>query len=456
MCDKSFKKFPLLEWLFVGAIAAGLLWSAWYFFTYRYLPQPWFYEPSGTLMDWYSLVIWGHVPGAYDIAGTIYPPLSFVILKVFSNPNCYPRFEAEWARACDPIGVYALLGILLVNALITFKTFCKIDRRTYIPRALALSFGFPMMFALERGNLLLFCYTALILGCGPLLKSARLRWLFAGAAVNFKVYLIGVAAAPLLRRRWTQAEGIIIALIFVYLTTWAILGEGSPSQIFRNVTTYIGGFGAGGVLDLWYAGSFIPAISLLKGETFPVTSVLDSDIVDMSLLAVTIYLRLTQALIIFAAIAVWLRPEVVPPSRTYYLAISLALSSSEAGGYTQLLLLLFVFMEPWRGNLRKIAIVCAYLLCIPVEYRLSQIAPMARVSWLWDGGASVIVDYGVGLVAFIRLFLNYFITILLAVVTIKEVWLDVKSQGRAGRWRYRNDAPILPNIDTPSQGRLTR
>lgn len=438
-----------VEYCFILLIVIGLVWSAWYLFTYHYLPQPWFYEPSGTFMDWYSLVVWGHIPGAYDIAGTIYPPLSFVVLSVLSDPRCYPRFEAEWARACDPIGIYALGGMLLVNAILTFKTFRKIDRTTYLPRAFALSFGFPMIFAFERGNLLLFCYAALLLGCGPLLNSARLRWLFIGVAINFKVYLISAAAAPLLRRRWIQTEGILISMALVYILTWAYLGEGSPMQIVRNVTTYVGGFGAGGVLDLWYAGSMIPVLSLLKGETFPVTTLLDSDVVDISLIAVTAYLRMTQALIVLAALSAWLRPEIVPPSRTYFLAIALALSSSEAGGYTQILLLFFVFMEPWRGAGRKTAIICAYLLCLPFEYRMSTLPPMTRSSWLWDGGTLVIVDYGVGLFAFIRLFLNYFITILLACVTIRDVWTDVRMQGWKDRWRHRHDTPILPGLEQP-------
>lgn len=444
-----------LEYAFIGGILAGLGYSTWFFFTYHYLPQPWFYEPWGTFMDWYSLVVWGHEPGAYDIAGTIYPPLSFVILRVFSKRDCYPRFESEWARDCDHIGIYVLIGMVLINAVLTFLTFRKHDRRTYIPRAFALSFGFPMIFAFERGNLLLFTYAAVLLGFGPLLKSARLRWFFGGVALNFKIYLIGAVFAPLLRRRWSQTEGMLLFGAAVYLVTWLVLGEGSPGQIVRNVTSYVGGFGAGGFLDLWYAGSFIPAISLLKGETFPITTLLDSNVVDILLMVVTGYLRATQMLIVLAAAAAWFRPEAVPLHRMVFLAITLALSSSEAGGYTQLLVLIFVFMEPWRGVGRPLALLIAYMLCLPAEYVIFDIAPMVRTSWLWDGGARVITQYGVGAASLLRLVGNYVVINCLTCATIRDVWADIRCQGWHGRWRFRGDTPLLPLVAPPAPPRAT-
>ena len=230
---------------------------------------------------------------------------------------------------------------------------------------------------------------------------------------------------------------------------WALLGEGSPGQIYRNVTSYVAGTGAGGFLDLWYASSFAPAVSLLKGETFPITSLFDSQIVDIALPIVTTFWRGTQLLIVLAAAIAWLRPEVVPPGRLVYFAIALALSSSEAGGYTQMLLLVFVFMEPWRGMGRKLALVLAYLMCIPAEFVIAEVPSMVRVSWLWDAGAPVIVEYGIGGVSLFRLIGTYVMTISLCCVTMRDVWNDVHFQGWRGRWRYRRDAPFLPFVQRP-------
>ena len=133
------------EFSIIVAILAGWGYAIWFFHKYRYLPQPFFYEPSGVFMDWYSLTFWSHFRGAYDIAGSIYPPLSFVVLKLFSFPTCYVNNNSEWARSCDWLGIVVLTGILAINVVLTFMTLYKHDRRTFFPRAFALSLGLPMI-----------------------------------------------------------------------------------------------------------------------------------------------------------------------------------------------------------------------------------------------------------------------------------------------------------------------
>ena len=51
-----------------------------------------------------------------------------------------------------------------------------------------------MMWGLDRGNVILITYIFVLLAYGPLVRSAQWRWLYAGLAVNMKVYLIGTIA----------------------------------------------------------------------------------------------------------------------------------------------------------------------------------------------------------------------------------------------------------------------
>uniref|UniRef100_UPI0025E6740D glycosyltransferase 87 family protein n=1 Tax=Novosphingobium sp. Chol11 TaxID=1385763 RepID=UPI0025E6740D len=428
-------------------IIASIGYTIWFLLKYHYLPQPFFYEPSGTWMDWYSLTQWGQHKGAYDTAQSIYPPLSFVLLKLFAIPHCYDLTYSEEVRPCDWVGGLVLTLMWLVNFPLTYFSFRKIDRATALPRAFALAFGFPMLFAFERGNLLLFCYACVVLAYGPLLKSARLRWLFAGIAVNFKVYLVAALLAPLLRRRWLAVEGAVICTVLVYLVTWYILGEGSPAQLIRNLGNYSGGFGAAALLDLWFPSSYIPVRLLLDGS-FPVYVIMGSQEAAMIYIGITVFMRFVQALIVLAAVAAWFRPEVVPPHRLVYLAISLALSASEAGGYTQVLLILFVFMETWRGIARPIAIVIAYVLCISFDITFSAAPPLVRDSFL--GNTYVIAEYGFGLMSLLRPGMMLTMAALLSGVTIAAVWADIRQQGWRGRWRYRRDLPLLPGVLRPA------
>lgn len=438
-----------IEYGFAFLIAASIAYTCWFFYKNLYLPQPFFYEPSGTFMDWYSLVYYAKHPGAYNIAGTIYPPLSFIILNIFSDGRCYQSTTGELNRACDPWGIVVMSAIFVINVFFTFLSFRKADKKTWIPRSFAISFGLPMIFGYERGNFVLFTYTCVLLGFGPLLKSARLRWFFAGASINFKVYLVGAALAPLLHRRWMQTEGIIVATFLIYMGTWAIFGEGSPEQIIGNVTSYGSNFGAAQLLDIWYPSSFIPAISLLRGMLFPIYTILDSQISDLLLAACIFLQRSAQVMIAGAAVAIWLRPESVPRHRAVFFAIAMALATAEAGGYTHVILLLFVFMERWKGIAVSAAIVMAYMLCVPVEWVVSPVAPLVRWSYLAD--TDVIVQYGFGIFAFLRPILGIFIIWLLSFVTMRDVWRDIRSQGWSGRWRYRDDAPILPRVVPPSR-----
>lgn len=439
----------LVEYLFCVAIFIGLIYTFWFYYSYQYLPQPFFYEPSGTFMDWYSLSFWANFRGAYDVAGSIYPPLTFVLMRIFSLPHCYPNASGEPSRECDPVGIIALGLILVCNIVLTFVAFRKIDKSTYIPRGIALSMGFPMLYTFERGNVLLFCYTCFLLAFGPLLKSARLRWFFGGLTLNFKVYLIAVVLAPVLRRRWIQTEGILIWAVIIYGVTWMILGEGSPGQVYANVTSYAEGFGATRVLDMWYAASFVPAISILKGENFPILAFVDSRSVGYLLLMCNSLVLSSQVMIVFAAIATWLKPGVVPPHRTLYFGLSMALLSSEAGGYTEILLFFLVFQERWKGYARPLAILIAYLLCIPGDYVIDRVNPIAR--WSYLAGTDVIADYGIGVLAILRPILKVFMIWCLTSITIRDVWVEINKTG----WNnLAQSFSTLKNRATESENRL--
>ncbi|WHU03063.1 glycosyltransferase family 87 protein [Sphingomonas sp. NIBR02145] len=439
-----------MEYALILPIIAAIGYTTWFFFYYHYLPQPFFYEPSGTWMDWYSLTRWSQKPGAYEIERTIYPPLSFVLMRMFSIPHCYALTYSEEARACDWLGGVALTAMWLGTVVLTFLSYRKVDRRTALPRAFAMTFGFPMIYAFERGNLLIFCYACILLGFGPLLKSAWLRWFFAGLAVNFKVYLVGAIVAPLLRRRWVAFEGMLLFTVLIYLASWYILGEGSPSQIYRNITSYSTGFGAQAALDLWFPATYLPLKTLMTG-TFPIYTVVSSTMADGLVIGVTIFTRVIQASILIAAAAAWLRPEAVPPRRVVFLAIAFALSASEAGGYTEMLTLVFVFMEKRRGFERTTALYIAYFLSIPFDFTLGLLPPLVRYSYL--ANVEVIAQYGVGVMSLLRPGLSMIIAGLLSIQTVREVVADIRNQGWQNRWRYRFDWPVLPGVLRPSRPR---
>lgn len=433
-----------LEPLLALVILVGLIRAMVHIYTHGYLPQPFFYEPADVWMDWFNTADWARDNGMYDSWGTIYPPLTFVLLKLVGLPYCYMggggAGTAYYARACDWVGIGLLHGIFVMNAVLIAITFYKIDKRTALPRAFALSAGLPMASGLERGNLILLAFTGLLLAFGPLLRSARWRWFAVACAVNFKPYLIATIFPQLLRRRWRWFEGAAVAVVIVYIVTYCLLGHGTPREIVTNITSYTDGQ-SNALLDLWYAYTYSSTISLLQGDGLPVASLIGSRNVELLLVLLPGLTRLVQLSIVLAAVSAWLRPESVPMFRLTNLGMCLALVTSEAGGYSAALPILFVFMERWRGFGRKWAIIACYLICIPMDIKLDQLPPIIRDTYYTN--ETQIVTYYIMLGPFVRPLLNMSIPFALACVTIRQVWIDIRAQGWRSRWRFRHDLPIM-------------
>ena len=420
--------FPVNRWLepfFVLLILGALAYDVWFIVAIGYVPQPYFYESFDTWMDWFNTAFFAHQGGAYDDWRTIYFPLSFVILKGLTLGKCY-QSEPWDARVCDVMGIASIHLIFLMNIPLTYLVFRKLDRSTAVWRTVAMCLGLPMTYTLERGNLLLITYTFLLLAYGPLVRSARLRWLFSGLAVNMKIYLVGTVFAQLLRHRWRWFEGAMIAGVLVYVVTYAILGDGSPFQIAANLLNF-SDVQATNPLDAWYPSTYTPLTTILELSNYPVLSTLGSDVVEAFMVALPLATHVVQATILCAAFATWVRPQSIPVHRVIMLSIGIALITVESGAYTQILLLPFVFMERWRGVGRKWAIVAAYVLCIPADIPIETVGTLVRESFV--GGRDVYADYQITVGHLLRPGLIMSIPFALALVTIRDVWADVRNNG---------------------------
>lgn len=442
-----------IEWLFTAVIFIAIVWTVVYLFQNNHLPFTFFYEPEDLFADWFNTAYWAYDFGTYDSWQTLYPPLSFVFLRFLTNGACYPprgvaadlSFGLS-ARECDWMSFVALGGLFVLNIALVYLTLRKWDRQTAVPRTVCVALGWPMLNGLERGNLILVAFTVFLLGFGPLLRSARLKWLCVGLAVNFKVYLIGAVVAPLLRRRWRWVEGAILATILVYLLSYALLERGTLSEIATNLQSWAS-LPSTTPLDMWSATTYEALYKLLSSEVFPVSAVIGSRNADLLSIVIPMLLHGTQLALVLGAIATWLRPEVVPSYRAVNFAVMIALISSEAGGYTSAMFMMLIMLERWRGIGRPLAIIICYILALPVDIAVDQVAPVVRDTY-FRHSTTIITAY-VKLGPFIRPLLIQIVAVSLTCITIRDVWADIRQQGWSGRWRFRRDAPLLPWIERP-------
>lgn len=435
-----------------AAVVAGIAWCIGYLFINHYLPQPFLYDKSDTFGDWFNTATWARDNGVYDSWSSVYPPLSFVFLRLVGVDRCYstPSIDGLLAelRVCDWVGLWAIWLIFALNVVLVWRTFRKLDDpKTALPRTICVGLGLPMLDGVERGNLMLITFTCLILALGPILRSARLRWLFAGLAVNFKVYLIAAVIPLLLKRRWRWVECALVSVVLVYLCSYAILGYGTPAEIANNIFQFSNGV-IYNILDIWHATTYGPLISLMTEGNFPFAFFIGSQNVDRILLILPALQHLTQLSLIAAAVAAWMRPEVVPTYRVISIGLLFTMVTSDAGMYSIAYFMLFVMMEPWRGVGRRWAIVACYILALPLDIPIGQLPSTAADFYV--GNIRGFVDNYVVVGPFIRPFIIMTIAMALSLTTIREVWQDVRLQGWAGRWRLRRDAPLLPGVRRPT------
>ena len=300
-----------------------------------------------------------------------------------------------------------------------------------------------MLDGLERGNLIMPAFTCFLLAHGPLLRSARMRWLMAGLTINFKIYLIGSIFAYPIKRRWRWFEGAILATVSVYIISWGLLGAGTPAELVQNLTSWNTQVGsAGSLLDLWYATSFAPVVAVLNNPFYPINLELGSWPPEFFGAHLPHLVLFTQLTIVAAAATAWLRPEVIPTYRLVNFATTIALVTIEPGGYAQALMMLLTFFEPWRSGVAvRIALVCCYLLAIPGDILLGPVLPQTNNGFLNTG--PLFYSYYISLGPFFRPAFVIVVPIALSCATFAAVWRDIRVQGWRGRWRFSRDLPIM-------------
>lgn len=418
-----------LEAVLAAIIVGGIAYCGVHVGLYGFLPPPFFYEPSDTFADWFNPAFWSRQEGAFDSWGTIYLPAPFVFLRLLGFDHCYPDTRALDssagldARSCDWLGLVALAIIFMLNIVLTWRVFSRIDRATTPMRTICLALGAPMLNGLERGNLILVTYTFLLLALGPLLASARLRWLFAGLAINFKIYAIGSIVPLLLKRRWRWVEGALLAAVLVYLLSFAIFGEGTPLQILANMRDF-SSLGASQILDAWYTATYLPLYSVLETGIFPMSEIIGSVWVDRLMILILALQRLSQGLIFLAALAIWYRPDAFTSHRAVALGTLMAIITSEPGGYAVVLFMLFVLMEPWRGFGRKWAIIACYILAFPFDLAIDTLPESARELYFHD--TMTMITQHVTLGPFVRPLIIMSIAWAISLTTLRELWTEMR------------------------------
>lgn len=393
------RRAPIAETLLALAVVASCASTALTFHRTGYLPQPFVFDTNDTFMDWFNTAYWAHHPGAYDVWQSIYPPLSFVFLKLAGLPGCYLD-SPFYARDCDWLGQAVIVALYVLDATLVWASFRRADRGTAPMRGIAFALGLPLLFTLERGNLILACLACFVIAHGPLRVGRGWRAVATAASINFKPYLLVPALALAIERRWRALELAGITTIALYLATLALIGSGTPMTLAANTAHWIVFQGGQVWNEVNYSTSYASLLALVRSPVVPVLDYIPSRTVEGIETVVPMVIRASQGMALLALAGAWVQPGVLSRNRIAALMLGAYLVTQSPGGYTQAFLVFLVFLEPWQRPGPIVALVLAYLLCLVGDWTLARVIEISSNSWL--SGRPVSPSFGLTLGQLVR------------------------------------------------------
>ncbi|WP_421836842.1 hypothetical protein [Novosphingobium sp.] len=385
-----------------------------------YLPQPFIWDPQDTFMDWFNTAYWANHWGAYSVWRSIYPPLSFFVLRMFTISSCYVTSSFA-ARDCDWLSITTILVSYVAAIAVSYLALRRNDPRTAVMRTLALAFGYRSLYALERGQLLIMCYIAMVIAFGFFAASRPVRAIAAGLMINFKPYMLVATIGWGIRREWRQLELAAVATVLIYLATWAFVGGGSIAELLDNTLNWITFTGGDVVGEIYYSTSFNGLFGVIDRGAFPILRYFRSDTYEQFRFVLKTAMAVAQLTGVVALFLAWLQPRAVPLTRLACIALLISLTNRSPGGYTEMFLMFLVFMEPWRGFARIASITIIYLNALNVDWQISTLPVVHATAWL--SGKAVSAQFGIAVGQFTHPIGLLLVLMLLSLETIREATL---------------------------------
>lgn len=418
---------PVIPHLFELAAAiimlCGLIDLARTFASLGYLPAPFVFDVGDTFMDWFNTAYWSHNRSAYDVWNTIYAPLSFVVTSIFGDPRCYANAPYD-ARDCDVAGIVFILVMFICCAVVTGIALYRRDPSTAVFRTFALALGGPMLFALERGNLIMIAYFLFVLIYGDFFKSRAKFAIAFGAMINMKSYLLFPVISVIVKRDWRTLELCGIATLAIYFVSLLIVGDGSPFQLLHNLGVWFD-LRAGTIWDeVLYSTTYKPYL-LFDERQYPVRDFVDQRGIDIAKIVITYEVIASRAVAILCIVGAWFYPKVVPVSRLAFFILMQSFMSQNPGGYAIAFIVFLVFLERWKNVGVGMAIISCYLVSIPTDRNITTFYQYARESWL--SGRVVESVYALPLGALIRPGLLVIVLWAIAIDTLIDLHRAVKA-----------------------------
>jgi len=237
-----------------------------YFSRNHYLSPPFLMDANDTFMDFYNPLYWALNDGFYNVYKSIYPALSYFILKLFgigiANVNIYENPFA-FRDAHPELALFLLVAYMaVILSVINLGEWRKINYINKFILFLACIFSVPILFAYERGNIIFFALLFLALYLNA--SKEWFRAFYMGLLLNLKPYFIVFLVQYINKGGYTKNE----LLKIVFLSTLIFFGLGWLANIdftsfFQNYLLFSkkGGISHYGIIALPHSLSALGSIN---------------------------------------------------------------------------------------------------------------------------------------------------------------------------------------------------
>lgn len=204
-----------------------------FFLSRGYLPEPFMHNKWDTFMDFYNPLFWANQEGIFTEWKSVYPPLNFIILKIYSFIFIDNISEFSNGLELRPLtGLHTVFLISFLNIFVVLsvmKSFSKIINHNQLIIISIIAVLSPVsLFALERGNLIfLSLYIFTLYVCS---KSQFKRILFLSILLNLKPYFAVIYIFEFLRKDYLKENKDFFVLVpllslLIFIVTGSILNQ---------------------------------------------------------------------------------------------------------------------------------------------------------------------------------------------------------------------------------------
>lgn len=391
--QKSWSKTVL--WGFVIAIISGIInveYFAAFFLEHHYLPSPFLWDKSDSLMDFYSPLYWAIKGGFYETYHSVYPPLNYYLFNLFT-------FFIGSAAISDPFDLrnqsgilssfitmlYAMVIVIVVNIgqwqrihLFSNTNFHFLGR---IIISLACLFSIPVIIALERGNIIFLAILFLALYAAS--ENIWIKSCCLGVLINLKPYF-GLLLIQYLNvyafDKKSLLNTVIVAVLIFGISAFAV-----KLDLWQFLGTYLhfgagAGFSVDSLLSLPNTLMNLYAIKWVLVYGGELTSSHSSYAFWFSIIKVLGYLLL------FILVLMSIFKPLNLLERWVAAIILLTNFSASTGGYV---LLCYLVLLPYllsSDQYRKLSLFILIIFALPLDlFEMMHVYSVGKSGyWVWD------------------------------------------------------------------------